>query len=323
MEIKYPILIVVFILLFIVIMFRKTKNKETNNNKIANTYFIKNTPAYKSIINKYKYFIYTVFSLLFIGILGASLLSSRLIETKTQSNKIYDRDIILCLDVSGSMTNLDEEIIKAYGNIIDNMKGERFGIVVFDNTPYKLLPLTNDYDYAKDVIEKSIKAFKGYEEYDFDASDYIFEGTREGEGSSIIGDGLASCVLSFPKLDEDRSRIIILGTDNEVSGAQVITVPEAGELAKKYKIAVYPLNPFDYGKQAQELKDIATKTGGKYYSIDDVKQTDDIVKNIEEKEKSLRETSPTSTSVDHPEIPFIIIVISLLGILFLERVIRI
>ena len=323
MEIRYPIVLVIFIALFFVIVFYKGKKKDDNNKKVANTHFIKNTDFYKSIVNKYKTIIYIVFGLLFLSVLGASLLTSRVITTSTHSNKIYDRDIMLCLDVSGSMSELDEEIIRAYGSIVDNMHGERFGIVIFDNSAYKLLPLTDDYDYVKDVIDKSIKAFNGMDTGDYKVADYIYEGTFEGEGSSIVGDGLASCVLSFPKLDEERSRIIILGTDNYVSGPQIITVPEAGKLAKKYKISIYPLDPEGYnGKEAKELQDIATLTGGKYYTIKDTKQTNDIVKSIEEKEKSVRETSPTSSSTDHPEVPLIIILLSLLGLIFMERVIK-
>lgn len=323
MEIKYPIIILLFIIAFFGILFYKGKEKVNNNKKVANTYFIKNTQLYKSIINKYKIIIYIIFGLLFLSVIGASLLTSRIITTSTHSNKIYDRDILLCLDVSGSMSELDEEIIKSYGKIVDNMHGERFGIVIFDNSSYKLLPLTDDYDYVKDVIKKSIKAFNGIKTNDWEASRYIYDGTYEGEGSSVIGDGLASCVLSFPKLDEERSRIIILGTDNYVSGPQIITVPEAGKLAKKYKVAVYPLDPNGYGKEAKELKEIATLTGGKYYTIQDVKQTNDIVNSIETKEKTVRETSPTSSSTDHPQVPLIIILISILGILFMERVIKV
>ena len=323
MEIKYPVITIIFIILFFINIFYKEKKKDNNTKLVANTYFIKNTDYYKSIVNKYKTFIYLLFSLLFLCVLGTSLLTSRLVTTSSQSNKIYDRDIMLCLDVSGSMSDLDEEIIKSYSKIVDKMHGERFGIVVFDNSSYKLLPLTNDYDYVKDVIDKSINAFRGMKNDDFDAADYIYDGTFEGEGSSIIGDGLASCVLSFPKLDEERSRIIILGTDNFVSGAQIITVPEAGELAKKYKISIYPLDPYGYGKEAKELKDIASKTNGKYYNIKDVKETDNIVNSIEKKEKNIRETSPTSRTTDHPQIPLIIILISLLGIIIMERVIKI
>ena len=322
MEIKYPIFIIIFISFFFIIIFFKINKKETNNKKVANTHFIKSTPLYKNIIKKYKRLIYLLFSLLFICVFSASILASRLITTTPNSNKIYDRDIILCLDVSGSMSDLDEEIIKSYGNIIDKMHGERFGIVVFDNSSIKLLPLTDDYDYAKTIIDKSINAFKGRKNGDYRLANYIYEGTFEGQGSSIIGDGITSCILSFPKLEEKRSRIIILGTDNYVGGKQIITVPEAGELAKKNKISIYPLDPYGYGKNAQELKDLATKTNGKYYNIKELNQTNDIVKSIEKKEKSIRKTSTTSTSTNHPEIPLIMIIISLLGIFFIERVIK-
>ena len=321
MEIKYPLLIIPFIIAFFVVMFFKFK-KKNNSKKIANTYFIKNTDIYKSIVGKYKLFIYGLFGLLFICILGSSLLTSRFVSTKTHTNEVYDRDIVLCLDVSGSMSSLDEKIIRAYGDLVDNMNGERFGIVVFDNTSYTLLPLTDDYDYVKDVIDKSIKAFNGYKNYDYNAADYIYSGTREGKGSSVIGDGLATCVLGFPKLEQERSRIIILGTDNYVAGAQVITVPEAGELAKKYKISVYPLDPDGYGKYKDELVDIAKKTGGKYYNVKDVNNTADIVNEIEKKEKSLRETTPVTTSIDIPQVPMIIIILSLLGLLVMERVMK-
>lgn len=323
MEIKYPILIVPFIVIFFVVVFIKFKKNKSNDKKVANTYFIKNTGLYKSIINRYKFLIYGLFGLLFLCVVGTALLTSRFVSTSTHTNEIYDRDIVLCLDVSGSMTELDEEIIKAYGDIVDNMQGERFGIVLFDNTSFTLLPLTNDYDYIKDIIKKTTDAFKGYrEEFDIDSVRYLYEGTREGEGSSIIGDGLATCVLGFPKLDKERSRIIILGTDNQVAGNQIITVPEAGELAKKYKVSVYTLDPYGYGKESKELEDLAKKTGGKYYNIKNSSNTKSIVGEIEKTEKSLRETTPISTVVDHPQIPVIIIIISLLGIFVVEKVIR-
>lgn len=322
MEIKYPIFIVIFIVLFFIMVFIKVKSKNTNSNKVANTYFIKNSSLYKSVMGRYKLLVYSLFGLLFLCVLGSGLLTSRFVTTSTHTNEEYDRDIILCLDVSGSMANLDEEIVKSYGDIIKNMKGERFGIVIFNNSSFTLLPLTNDYDYIKDVVDKTAKAFKGYKDFDFNSLKYIYEGTTEGEGASIIGDGLATCVLGFPKLDEKRSRVIILGTDNQVGGAQVITVPEAGELAKKYKISIYPLDPYGHGKESEELKSIANKTGGKYYVINDTNKTNSIVKEIESKEKTVRKTNSVTSVVDHPEIPIIIIVVSLLGILIMEKVIR-
>ena len=319
MEIKYPIFLIIFLGIYFIIVFHDIKKKSKNNKKVANTYFIKNTDMYKSIIKKYKLLLFALFTLLFICIFCSSLLNSRLVTTSTHTNEIYDRDIILCLDVSGSMTKLDAEITKSYEDIINNMKGERFGIILFNSSSYTLLPLTDDYEYAKNIIKDTTNAFEGSKKYDMKSMKYIHDGTREGEGSSIIGDGIASCILGFPKIEEERSRIIILGTDNEVAGDQIITVPEAGELAKKYKVTIYPLAPYQYNMNTKELEDIAKKTNGKYYNIKDTTKTKEIVNEIEKKEKTLRETTPVTTVNDHPQIPLIIIVISLLGIFIMER----
>jgi hypothetical protein len=145
----------------------------------------------------------------------------------------------------------------------------------------------------------------------------------DGEGASVIGDGLASCVLSFPKLTEDRSRIIILATDNLVNGAQIITVPEAAELAKKYKISIYPIAPDKFfTKETEELKNIASKTGGKYYILDDFSSANEIINDIEQKEKKARESNPVTTSIDYPTLPFIVTLLSILVLLVMERVVK-
>ena len=326
MEIRYPLLIVPFIVVFFVVIFIKFKSNKKNKNKVANTQFVKNTSLYKSVINKYKTLIYVLFGILFISVLGCSLLTSRFVSTSTHTNQVYDRDIMLCLDVSGSMYETDQALIDSYGKLIDEMHGERFGMVIFNSSSITLLPLTEDYDYAKDVVKKASEAFSAMEgPYDpekFKISDYIYNGTTEGQGASIVGDGFATCVLGFPKLDNERSRIIILATDNDVNGPQIITVPEAGELAKKYKITVYPVDNYGNEKTAKELKEVAEKTGGKYYLDKTGDYIDDIVKEIEKKEKSLRETTPITTTIDHPTIPLIMIVISLLGLLIMERVIK-
>ena len=322
MEIKYPVIIIIFIILFV-----KSKRKNENKKKIANTQFIKNTDMYKSIIKKYKIITYSLFGILFLCVLSSSFLSSRLISVSKRSNEIYDRDIILCLDVSGSMTGLDKEIIDIYKDIVKDMNGERFGIVLFDNSSYAILPLTNDYIYIEEIVNELSTAFAGVTDInnlDFDAFDYIYDGTMEGEGSSVIGDGLATCVLSFPKLDEDRSRAIILATDNQVAGPEIITVPEAGDLAKKYKISIYPLDTYhsNTAKETQELKEIAQKTGGKYFAVNDTSATKGIITEIESKEKSLRETNPITIEKDIPTIPFILVMGTLLVFLIMERVVK-
>ena len=73
----------------------------------------------------------------------------------------------------------------------------------------------------------------------------MFEGTitkNIERGSSLIGDGLTSGIYMFPELEEDRSRSIILITDNVDNaepGGAVMTLQEATNLAKEKNINLF------------------------------------------------------------------------------------
>ena len=62
-----------------------------------------------------------------------------------------------------------------------------------------------------------------------EAREYLQAGTLSGaesRGSSIIGDGLASCIPYFGELEEERTRIIIFTTDNDLAGNEIVTIME-------------------------------------------------------------------------------------------------
>ena len=152
---------------------------------------------------------------------------------------------------------------------------------------------------------------------------YIRAGTLVGNperGSSIISDGLASCVYNFPDLNENRSRIIIFSTDNEMSGEPIITLSEAANLCKEKNITVYPIAPSSVRKTDLEgLKNVAEVTGGEVYTETTSNTTTSIVKNINEKAKSVTKTSVKKDKVDVPFIPFTILVCSILILVILDR----
>ena len=52
------------------------------------------------------------------------------------------RDIVLCLDVSGSALPYDREVIDTYRTLVDNFKGERIGLSIFNSTSRTVFPLT-------------------------------------------------------------------------------------------------------------------------------------------------------------------------------------
>lgn len=145
------------------------------------------------------------------------------------------RDIVLCLDVSGSMAAVDREVIDTYLGLASRLDGERIGFVAFDASAVTVFPLTDDAEY----INAQLTA----------ARDRIgtdgFPGTQIGDGTSLIGDGLTSCLGRFDVPEQQRSRTVVLATDNQVSGRELFTMEEAVDRATEAGVLVFGIAPSD------------------------------------------------------------------------------
>ena len=118
------------------------------------------------------------------------------------------RDIVLCLDVSGSTLPYDREVIDTYRTLVDNFKGERIGLSIFNSTSRTVFPLTDDYELVSEQLDKTSTILKGVESQDdidkMKDSDYQaisdwLEGTQNRkEATSLIGDGVVSCAAMLP-----------------------------------------------------------------------------------------------------------------------------
>ena len=331
MELMYPfiILVIIVILIFVLVIKNKKDDKYKNGIKVANTQYIKSIPYYKEIVKKQKFFSAIVICFAIISIIFSSILIARPVTSKVTEETKYSRDIFLCMDVSTSVNDLNENLVSTLKDTVKNLQGDRVGISIFNTSSTLIVPLTDDYDYVLDTLENLQKALKVNNEADYKNEDfyylqqYIRAGTLVGNperGSSIISDGLASCVYNFPDLNENRSRIIIFSTDNEMSGEPIITLSEAANLCKEKNITVYPIAPSSVRKTDLEgLKNVAEVTGGKVYTETTSNTTTSIVKNINEKAKSVTKTSVKKDKVDVPFIPFTILVCSILILVILDR----
>ena len=70
------------------------------------------------------------------------------------------RDIVLCLDVSGSTLPYDREVIDTYRTLVDNFKGERIGLSIFNSTSRTVFPLTDDYELVSEQLDKTSTILK-------------------------------------------------------------------------------------------------------------------------------------------------------------------
>lgn len=332
MELRYPFIIIIIIIIIIGYFFlsKKQDNKYKNGSKIANTQYLKNTDYYKIKIKEYNIIKKAIMIIFSVAIFCSAILIARLSKIETGNINQYNRDIFLCMDVSSSVDELNSELVESLKNTVNQLHGERFGISIFNTSSIVLVPLTDDYDYVLNVLEEIKKSIEmnnstDYNKYSDDyfyISSYIYSGTLEGNelrGSSLIGDGLASCVYSFSNLNEDRARIIIFSSDNDLAGTPLVSLDKAAKISKSKGIKVFGIGTKSMKENNKlEFKNAVEKTGGKFYEHSTL-TVNNIVDDIESTSKSLLENQVETKELDIPQIPFVILVISVAGLIVLGR----
>jgi Ca-activated chloride channel homolog len=199
-------------------------------------------------------------------------------------------DIVLTLDISGSMLARDfkPDRLEASKNVatefISGRPYDRIGLVVFSGESFTQCPLTTDHAVLINLM-REIK------------SGMIEDGTA-------LGNGLATAVNRI-KDSQAKSKVIILLTDG-VNNRGEVAPSTAADIAKTFGIRVYTIGvgtqgmaPYPvqtpYGMQYQNmpveidealLKDIASKTGGKYFRATDNNKLVQVYNEIDKLEKS-------------------------------------
>lgn len=355
MELMHGMIVIIGIILIacvipLLLWIRSKKTgKYFNGTRAANTSRIRQTSLYKSLHFKYRILTVVMIGALIGSVVSSLFLAARPYVQKDVTSGVKKRDIILCMDVSFSLYDLNMEVTDNLKNLVSGLEGDRFGINIFNSSSITYVPLTDDYDYVLQRLDELHEYFNLQKEYMetyensddsiYDMTDEMIEqkselehkllyfdsGTRcESErGSSLIGEGLATALYSFPYLtDSERTRVIIMSTDNELSStSQRVSIGEAANLCKKNKVPMFGIFPseekfyiddgHDYNTCLSEFQDASGITGGKCYIRTDEMPVSDIVQNIQKQEALLVNTVHTKQTEDLPELPFIMMIICL------------
>lgn len=205
-----------------------------------------------------------------------------------RSSHIEGTDIIIALDISGSMESRDFEPSRFEAakdvaiKFVNQRDHDNLGLVVFAGESLSLMPLT--YDRAA-----LINAIHNVQMGD------LTDGTA-------IGDGLASAVNRLVS-GKAKSKSIILLTDGTNNAGEVPPMT-AAQIAKSKGIKVYTIgvgtngnikitDPYGFSTTTLEtkideesLKKIASMTKGKYFRAKDEKMLQEVFKEIDSLEKS-------------------------------------
>ena len=204
-------------------------------------------------------------------------------------------DIVFCLDTSGSMKALDFKdngkradrlhvVKRVVSDFIRGRKNDRIGMVVFGEEAFTQCPQTLDYGVLLSFLDSVEIGMAG--------------------DSTAIGSALAVCVKRLKDL-ESKSKVIVLLTDGR-NNSGTVSPGTAADIAKTYGIKTYTIGvgtegeaPFlvdsFFGKQyvyqkvdldEGTLREIAGKTGGRYFRATNTEALKNIYKQIDEMEKT-------------------------------------
>ena len=142
MELRYPYLIPIGLIIIGIVIFFHKKHKQSFNGgiKLANTQYVKKSTYYQKLIHKYHIFLLVLKASCLIAIILSLLLIARPTITKTYIDEKYNRDIILCMDVSLSVNSLNLQLVDNLKKVVQQLKGERFGISIFNTSSVTLVP---------------------------------------------------------------------------------------------------------------------------------------------------------------------------------------
>lgn len=198
------------------------------------------------------------------------------------------RDLMLAVDISGSMTEEDMVIggqvvdrlmaVKAVaGDFIERREGDRVGLILFGQQAYMQTPLTFDRSTARTLLFESAVGLAGRE--------------------TAIGDAIGLAVKRL-RDQPTEERVLVLLTDG-ANTAGTIAPLKAAELAREAGVRIYTIgvgsdpragfgafglnmgrNPIDEAT----LSAIADQTGGRYFRARDVRELQGIYAALDELE---------------------------------------
>lgn len=204
----------------------------------------------------------------------------------SETSKSEGIDIVLALDVSGSMLAQDfkptrlDAAKKVAAEFINDRPNDNIGLVVFAGESFTQCPLTTDHRILLNLL-----------------SDLQFGMLEDG---TAIGNGLANSINRL-KDSKSKSRVVILLTDGANNRGQIPPLT-AAELAASYGIRVHTIavgtkgkvpyrNPYtgrieyeEFDMDEKTLQKIADTTGGEFFEATNTQKLKEVYDEIDRME---------------------------------------
>lgn len=302
---KNPYLLLLFLLFIPLIAWYIWKHRNSNPSVGISTV----VPLEKLPVSWKVVAMHVVFALQLVAIGGLIVALCRpQTHDHMRTSRIEGTDIVLALDISGSMTARDFEPSRFAAakdvaiKFVNQRTNDNIGLVVFAGESLSLMPLTNDRASLMNAIKQ-------------------VEMGELNDGTAI-GDGLTSAINRIAS-GKAKSKSIILLTDG-TNNAGDVPPSTAAQIAKQKGIKVYTIgvgtngsiqitDPYGFSTTTMEtkideqsLKQISSLTGGKYFRATDERMLRDVFNEIDSLEKTVLDVDKY-TLTDENFMPWILL----------------
>ncbi|MCH5242122.1 MAG: VWA domain-containing protein [Muribaculaceae bacterium] len=314
---KYPGLLFLFLLYVPLIAWYVWKHRNANPSLGVSTL----APVAKLPISWKQILIHVSFVLQLVAIGGLIVALARpQSHDAFSSSRINGTDIVLALDISGSMNAKDFNPSRfaaakdVASRFVNQREHDNIGLVVFAGESLSLMPLTNDRGALINAIDN------------IEMGD-LTDGTA-------IGDGLVSAINRIVS-GKAKSKSVILLTDG-TNNAGEVPPATAAQIAKQKGVRVYTIGvgtngnikiPDPYGFSTttietkideESLQEIANATNGKYFRAKDEKVLKKVFEEIDKLEKSILDVDKYTYTEENFE-PWILLSLCSLGLYLMLR----
>lgn len=202
------------------------------------------------------------------------------------SKTIPSRDLLLAVDLSGSMdtkdfTNADGEQVDrltAVKEVLDDFlkrrEGDRVGLIFFGSAAFVQAPFTEDLDLCRILLDEAQVRMAGPQ--------------------TVVGDAVGLSLTVFDRSEQD-DRVLILLTDGNDTGSKV-PPDRAAAIAKSKGVTIHTIavgDPKAAGEakiDEEVLQKMAKETNGGFYRADDREQLKEIYDRLDKLETRELET---------------------------------
>jgi Ca-activated chloride channel family protein len=193
------------------------------------------------------------------------------------TREISARDLILAIDISGSMDRRDfrsssgemltrlDGVKRVIADFVARRKGDRIALILFGTKAYVQVPFTQDLQMAQQLLEQTQVGMAGQQ--------------------TALGDTIGLAIKTFDK-STAKQKLLILLTDGNDTASRV--PPEhASDIARQNGVVIYTIGVGDPAASGESrvdlsvLQNIANSTQGRFFRAEDGAQLAAIYADID------------------------------------------